>query len=128
MGQDGLEQQLEVAALAVGAAQGDARLGVGVEDGELQLVLVGPQVDEQVVELVLHLGDAPIRAVDLVDHRDQGQALFQGLGEHEAGLGQGPLRGVHQEHHPVHHVQGALHLAAEVGVAGVSTMLSFTPW
>jgi hypothetical protein len=29
-----------------------------------------------------------------------------------------PFGGVHQQHDPVHHVEGALHLAAEIRVAG----------
>ena len=58
-----------------------------------------------------------VRAVDLVDDHDGGQSLLQGLAQHEPGLGQGPFGGVHQEQDAVHHVQGALHFAAEIGVA-----------
>ena len=37
--------------------------------------------------------------------------------EDEAGLGHGALGGVHQQDHAVDHLQDALHLAAEVGMA-----------
>jgi hypothetical protein len=39
--------------LVLRVVQGDAGLGVGVEDGEIKLLLAGVQVDEQVKELVL---------------------------------------------------------------------------
>ena len=42
----------------------------------------------------------------------------QRLAQHEAGLRQRPLGRVDQQQHPVDHRQPALHLAAEVGVAG----------
>ena len=43
---------------------------------------------------------------------------LQRLLQHEAGLGHGTLRRVHQQDDTVDHLQDALHLAAEVGVAG----------
>ena len=116
-GEDGVEQRPQTPALPFGVGQGDAGLGVGVEHRELELLVGGVQVDEQVVDLVQDLGDAPVRAVDLVDHHDGGEPLLQGLAQDEAGLGQRPFGGVHQQHDPVHQVQGALHLAAEIGVA-----------
>ncbi len=70
------------------------------------------------------LKGAPVRvepgvgAVHLVDHADDRQVRGQGLAQHEAGLGQGPLGGVDEEDDAVDHGQPALDLAAEVGVAG----------
>ena len=92
--------------------------GDGVEDGELDLVLVGVEVDEQVVDLVQHLLGAGVLAVDLVDDDDGHQAERERLREHEPRLRQRPLGGVDEEHDAVHHAERALHLAAEVGVAG----------
>ena len=59
-----------------------------------------------------------IGAVDLVHHHDRVEAAGQRLADHELGLRQHPLGGVHQHDGAVHHVQDALHLAAEIGVAG----------
>ena len=42
----------------------------------------------------------------------------EGLAEHEPGLGHRPLGGVDQHQRAVGHLQHALDLAAEVGVAG----------
>ena len=100
---------------------------VAVDDRELDLLLVGVQVQEQLVDLVDHLGDAGVGPVDLVDDEDHRQAGLERLAQDEAGLGQRALAGVDQQQDAVDHGQGALDLAAEVGVAGVSTMLSFTP-
>ena len=46
------------------------------------------------------------------------QAAGQRLADDELGLRQHALGGVHQHDGAVHHVQDALHLAAEIGVAG----------
>ena len=43
---------------------------------------------------------------------------FERLGDHELGLRQRPFGGVDQHDGAVDHVEDALHLAAEIGVAG----------
>jgi hypothetical protein len=85
---------------------------------ELDLVVVRPQVDEQLVDVLEHLCGAAVVPVDLVDDHDDLEPGVQRLLQHEAGLGQGPLRGIHQEYGPVGHGDGSLHLAAEVGMTG----------
>ena len=91
---------------------------VRVDDRELDLVLVGAEVHEQLVDLVDDLGRAGVAPVDLVDRDDDRQPARHRLLEHVAGLRQRALRGVDEEQHRVDHQQAALHLAAEVGVAG----------
>ena len=75
---DGAEQRLEVLAVgqpAVGGTgqRGPAGLGRGVDDGELELVLVGvdvvEEVHEELVDLVDDLADAGVGPVHLVDAR-----------------------------------------------------------
>ena len=61
--------------------------------------------------------DALVGAVDLVDHHDDPVAQLQRTAQHKAGLGHGPLSGVHQQDNAVDHFQDALHLTAEVGMA-----------
>jgi len=93
-------------------------LGVRVEDGEVELILGGVEVDEQVVDLVEHLGGPRILAVDLVDDDDRRQARLERLLEHEARLRQRPLGGVDEQQHPVDERERPLDLRAEVGVPG----------
>ena len=59
-----------------------------------------------------------VGAVDLVDDDDHPVAQLQRAAEHEAGLGHGALGGVDEQDDAVDHLQDALDLAAEVGVAG----------
>ena len=94
-----------------------SRLGHSVEHRKIQLRLIGVQVDEQVVNLVQHFLRACVRAVDFVNDHDGRQLGLQRFGQHVASLGQRALGGVHKQHDAVHHLQSALHLAAEVGVA-----------
>ena len=91
---------------------------VGVEDGEVELILARVQVDEQVEHLVHDRLRARVRPVDLVDDDDGREAAFEGLAEHEPRLGQRAFGRVHEQHDPVDHGQRAFHFAAEVGVAG----------
>ena len=98
-----------------------ARRGAGarvrVEDREVELLLVGAEVDEEAVDLVEHLGRARVGAVDLVEADDGLEARLERLAEHEARLRQRALGGVDQQQHAVDHRERALDLAAEVGVA-----------
>ena len=71
MVEDGIEQGREVLPLVVGIARGGARPARTEDDGAFQLVVGGVQVDEKLQDLVLHLGDARVGAVDLVDDDDQ---------------------------------------------------------
>ena len=88
-----------------------------VDDREVELVDVGVEVEEQLLDLVDHLGDAGVGPVDLVDHEDHRQPGLERLAQHEAGLRQRALGGVDQQQHAVDHRQRPLDLAAEVGVA-----------
>ena len=76
------------------------------------------QLQEQVLRPGEHLLHARVAAVDLVDDDDRPEAELERLLQHEARLRHRPLDGVHQQQAAVGHVQHALDLAAEVGVAG----------
>ena len=128
---DVVEQHLEERLQAVGAARppvdevGVVRVerrapaaSVAVHDREVDLVLVGVEVEEQLLHLVHDLGDAGVAAVDLVHHEDHRQAGLERLAQHEAGLRQRALAGVDEQEHAVDHGEAPLDLAAEVGVAG----------
>ena len=78
---DVLDEQLEQRLQPAGArCAGQLQVGVGgverratgarvgVHDRELDLVLVGVEVEEQLFDLVHDLGDPCVAAVDLVDH------------------------------------------------------------
>ena len=102
----------------VGRQPGAARSRVAVDDRELDLALVGVEIEEQLVHLVDDLGDPCVGAVDLVDDEEDRKACLERLAEHEARLGQRAFARVDEEQHAVDHPQAPLHLAAEVGVAG----------
>ena len=113
-----VEQRAQVASLLPGLRRRPASLRVRVDDRELDLLLVGVEIQEQLVHLVHHLRDARVRTIHLVDHEDHRQAALERLAKHEARLRKWALGGVDEQQHPVHHAEAALHLAAEVRVAG----------
>ena len=117
--QDGIEQGLQVGAvLGVGPVVAGGAVAAGAEHhGAIQLLVGGAQVHQQFQNLVDDFLDAGVGAVDLVDRDDQRQVLLQGFLQNKAGLGHAALGGVHQQQNAVDHLQNALHLAAEVGVA-----------
>ena len=88
-----------------------------VQDREVDLVLVGVEVQEQLLDLVDDLGDPRVGPVDLVHDQDHGQPRLERLAQHEPGLRQRALARVHQQQDPVDHGERAFDLAAEVGVA-----------
>ncbi len=116
--EDQFEQRLQRCSRGALGERRLTRLGIGVADREIDLVLGGVQIEEQLVDLVHDLGDARVGAVDLVHHQDHRQPRLQRLAQYEAGLRQRPLRRVDQEQHPVDHGQTTFDLAAEIGVAG----------
>ena len=116
--QDRLEQGGQVGVAITDFVVGQPGLGIGIYDGELDLLVGGIEVDKQVVDLTDHSLDAGVAAVDLVDHQDNGEVFGQRLFQDVPGLRQGAFAGVHQQQGAVHQVQAALHLAGEIGVPG----------
>ena len=97
---------------------GRAGARAGVKHREVQLFLGRVEVDEQVVDLVQHFLRTRVGSVDLVDHDDRRQPPLQRLAQHEPCLRQRSLRGIDEQQHAIDHRQRALHLTAEIGVAG----------
>ncbi len=92
--------------------------GVAIDDRELDLGLVGIEIEEQLVDLVDHRLDSRIGPVDLVDDEDHGQSSFECLAQDEPRLRQRALARVDEQQHAVHHGECALDLPAEIGVSG----------
>ena len=118
MAEHEIEQRLHARLLrALGALRHPALLGRAVEDGEIELLVGGIEAREQVEDLVDHLVRPRIGAVDLVDDDDGLQPHLQRLRHHELGLRQRAFGGIDQHQSAVDHVEDALDLAAEIGVA-----------
>ena len=115
--QDGVKEGGQVGTGHVGGVAGGAVAARAEEGGRIELLLGGVQVHQQLQHLVADLVDALVGAVYLVDYHDDPVAQLQGLRKHKAGLGHRTLGRVHQQDNAVDHLQNALHLAAEVGVA-----------
>ena len=113
-----LEQRPQIRPGLVDAERRRARLGVRVDDGEIDLAGIGAEVHEELVDRVEHFRRARVRAVDLVDGHDHRQVVRHRLLEDVARLRERTLRRVHEQQHRIDHVQAALDLAAEVGMAG----------
>ena len=95
-----------------------ALFGRTVGGGEIQLVVVGSQIEHEVeYSLLCQLGVA-VGFINLVDDHDGFQTQLDGLLQHEACLRHGTFEGIHHQQHAVGHVEHTLHLAAEVAVAG----------
>ncbi len=127
---DRLEERLQVRTVGLTAVSGALQrgspgLGRGIDDGELQRLVVvslvvGPfeQVHEQFVDLVDDFGDPSVGTVHLVDAQDDRQVGRKSLAQHETGLRKGPFGGIDEQDDAVDHRQPALDLTTEVGVPG----------
>ena len=126
---DALDEQVEQRAqVALDALLGrrPAGLRVRVGDRELDLLLVRVEVDEQLVDLVDHLGDARVGPVDLVDAQDHGQPGLERLAEHEARLRQRPSEASTSSITPSTIVRPRSTSPPKSAWPGVSTRFSFT--
>ncbi len=97
---------------------GDAGLRDGVEDGEIELVFVRVEIDEEIVDFVEHFLRARVRTVDFVDDDDGLEIGFERLHQNVTGLREGAFAGIHQQHDAVDDLERAFDLAAEIAVAG----------
>ncbi len=116
--QDRIEQRLHVLARHRRVRCCIAVAAGSVHDREIELVLVCAQLDEQVDHLIHHLRGAGARAVDFIDDHQGLFAEAERFFQNEAGLRHAALERIHQKQHAVHHHQDALHLPAEIGMAG----------
>ena len=115
---DGIEERLHRAAGVLQFGLGVTALGRAVDEREVELLVGRVERHEQFEHEVEHLLGRGVVAVNLVDDDDGLGPGLERLAQHEAGLRLRAVGGVHHEQHAVDHVHDALHLAAEVGVAG----------
>ena len=94
-----------------------ALLGRTVEDREVKLLVGGVERGKQVEYFVDDFARACVGTIDLVDDDDRLHAHLERLRHHELGLRQRAFGGIDQHECAIDHVQDALDLATEVGVA-----------
>ncbi len=102
----------------VGVERGASRARVAIHDRKVDLVLVGVEIEEQLLDLVHDFGDAGVAPVDFVDHEHDRQPRLERLAQHEARLWQRAFTCVDEQEHTVDHRETPLDLATKVGVAG----------
>ncbi len=112
----GFEQRPQVLRVVFHFDLGNARPGIAVEHGKIELVFGGVQVDEQVVDLVQDFRHARVRPVDLVDHYDGRQMRLERLHQNIARLRQRTFAGIHQQHDAIDNFERALHFATEIAM------------
>ena len=86
--------------------------------GKVDLLFLGVEVDEKVVNLVQYFLWTCVGTVNLVDDQNRGQMSFKSLAQDVAGLRQRAFAGVDQQHDTVDHLERAFYFSAEVAVAG----------
>ena len=97
---------------------GPAILAAAIEHRKIELVVAGIQLYEQVEYLVVHIVRTRVGFIDLIDDHHRLQVQLQRLVEYKAGLRHRPLGGIDQQQDAVGQVQHALHLPAEIAMAG----------
>src|ERR1700730_2206946 len=68
---DGLEERKEIFGVVTDFAMGYAVAGIGIDDGEIELVFRGVKIDEEVVDFVEDFLGASVGAVDLIQNDDR---------------------------------------------------------
>ena len=93
----------EVARADVVGGAGVTGAAAGVERREVELLVIGLEVEEQLEHFVEHFGGPRVGAVDLVDDDDRLEAERERLAGDELGLRHRPFGGVDQQDHAVDH-------------------------
>src|SRR5436190_556636 len=86
-----LDERTEIGGEVVGLETRSTLTGVRVHDRELDLRLVGVEVEEELVHFVHDLSCTCVRPVDLVHDEDDREPRLERLAEHEPRLRQRPL-------------------------------------
>ncbi len=115
---DEVEQRRHVVLRTLRLLGHPALLRRTVDDREVELLVGGVERGEEVEDLVDDFGDARVGLVDLVDADDRLQPDLERLADDELRLRHGAFRRVDEDDGAVDHGEDALHLAAEIGVAG----------
>ena len=116
--QNGVEQGNHVHVVVVRVVARVAVDGRSVHHGEIELLVRSTQFDHQIENLVNRTIRVGIGTVDLVDHHDDAKTLLERMRKNEARLRLGPLVGIDDKQGAVRHVQDALNLSTEIGMAG----------
>ena len=112
-----VKQRVDIFAWRVHIVLNDPFARHAIQNRELELLVVGVQVEEQLVHLVHDFLGPLVFFVDLVHEQDRLQTDFQRLGQHEPRLRHWAFAGVHQQDDGVDRPDDPLHLAGEVGMA-----------
>ena len=112
-----IEQIVDVVGGLIEIGAHPSVLGRTIDHGEIELVLGGVEVAHQVEHHLVHGLRAAVGLVDLVDHHDGLQTNLQGFLQHETRLRHRTLECVDKQQTTIRHVQHALHLTTEIGVA-----------
>ena len=115
--QDGIQQRRDIVGLLFPVMGHPALLGRAVDGLEIQLVLIGAEVEHQFENLLLHLVGTAVGLVHLVDHHDRFLPHVDGLVQHETGLGHAAFKRIHQQEDAVGHIEDTLHLAPEIAMS-----------
>src|SRR5205823_937210 len=116
--QDGVEQRAQILGGTLYFGGCRPQLGVGIEDGKIQLLFLRVEVNKKVVNFVQDFLWSRVGAVNFVDDHYRWKASFQGLTQYVASLWQRTFARIHQQHNPVNHLQSALNFATKVAVTG----------
>ena len=113
----GFKKRGQILALVIRMVHRHAVAAHCVQHREIQLLVVGAEVDEEIVIFVKNFLDAGVFAIDLINNDHNGKFRLQGLMKNKSGLGERTFRRIHEQNGSACHGQGAFDLSAKVGMA-----------
>ena len=113
---NGLKQGLQGVTVLGQIRRGEPPKTTAKEVGEITLVIISPQFQEEIQHLVHRRIRHGLGPVNFVDEDNGPQALLQSLFKDKAGLRHGAFVGIHHQQTAIHHAQHPLHLPAKVRV------------
>ena len=117
MGQHPVKKRMQIVTRPVKLFTGPAITARSIEDREVQLFVISIQRDKEIEHLIHHRIRAAIGTVNLVDHNNRAQPLFQRLAKNEFCLRHRAFSRIGQKNDPVSHTQHTFHLTAKISMA-----------
>src|ERR1051325_9639729 len=113
---DNVKERRHILIAFLQISHGKSVLCARINDWKIELLVSCFQLDKKIENHVDDLMRPCIFSIDLVDDNDRFELVFQGLTQHETGLGLRAIMSIDDEQHAIDHFHDPFHFTTEIGV------------
>ena len=117
MADDRFKQRIDVVVGITRIVADDTASGDTIEDREIQLIIIGIEIQEKIIDLIDNFVDSGILLIDLVDQKNRSQTCLKRLLEDETGLRHRAFRRVDQQNDRIDRFDDTFDFTGEICVS-----------